>query len=70
MGEGEAVLYRVRLIPLSRDSCLQTASCVMSGTFFFPRVPNLLCFKAKQKLPVLKSSIFLLLEQRILKMQS
>lgn len=29
VGEGEAVLYIKGLVPSSRDSCLQTASCEM-----------------------------------------
>jgi len=36
VGEGEAVLYTKGLLPSSRDSCSQTASCEMRVRHFSP----------------------------------
>lgn len=68
VGEGEAVPYIKGLLPFSRHS-LQTASCERRDILFLILL-NLLCFKARQELPGLKSSILPLLVQGVLKMET
>lgn len=71
VGEGEAVLYIKALVCFSRDSLFaDTLLCDGSETLFRLFSLNLLCFKARQELPVLKSSTLLLLEQRVLEVDT